>query len=145
MNKSMHLGRAGEHLVTSILLKECRDVYLPAVDDHGVDMLVRTVQTSNPYQYQEIQVKTLQGVTPNNSGGLFAAISCPNPAPNYWFVFYIKDIDIMWLINSLEFVNIASKNKKGKNIGKYSLGLANKKGPRSQFTQYIITDFSKLP
>ena len=145
MNRPMHLGRAGEHLVTSRLLKECRDVYLPAVDDHGVDMLVRTIQTGNLYQYQEIQVKTLQGVTPNNSGGLFAAISCPNPAPNYWFVFYIKDIDTMWLINSIDFVSLASQNKKGKNIGKYSLSLANKKGARPQLAQYIITDFSQLP
>lgn len=44
MNQSMNLGRASEYLVTSMLLNEFREVYLPAVDDHGVDLLVRTIQ-----------------------------------------------------------------------------------------------------
>lgn len=139
MNQSMNLGRASEYFVTSKLLNEYREVYLPVVDDHGVDLLVRTIQQDNTHQYQEIQIKSI------SSGGLFAAISCPQPAPNYWFVFYIKEINTMWLINSMDFVKLASQNVKGKNIGKYSLSLANKKGITAKCSQFVINDFSKLP
>lgn len=139
MNPSMNLGRASEYLVTSKLLNECREVYLPAVDDHGVDMLVRTTDTKNLHQYQEIQVKSI------SRGGLFAAISCPNPASNYWYVFYIKDIDTMWLINSVDFVKLASQNIQGKNIGKYTISLTNKKGLVDKYKKYVINDFTILP
>ena len=139
MNQSLNLGRASEYLVTSKLLNEFREVYLPAVDDHGVDLLVRTNQAGNPYQYQEIQIKSI------STGGLFSSFSCQNPTPNYWFVFYIKDIDTMWLINSIDFVKLASQNVKGKNIGKYSLSLYNKKGPIAKCAQYVVINFSKLP
>lgn len=143
MNQSMNLGRASEYLVTSMLLNEFREVYLPAVDDHGVDLLVRTIQDGNPHQFQEIQIKSL------STGGLFAAINCPNPAPNYWFVFYIKDINTMWLINSMDFTDpnlkLSSQNVKGKNIGKYSISLTNKKGFTAKCAKYIINDFNTLP
>ena len=139
MNKSLHLGRASEYFVMSKLVYEQREVYYPAVDDHGVDLLVKTKMTTNSHEYQEIQIKSL------STGGLFAAISFNNPKPNYWFVFYIKDIDKMWLINSIDFVNIASVNTKGKNIGKYSLSLVNKKGPSTKCANYVISDFRNLP
>lgn len=135
----MYLGISSEHFILSKLLGEGREIYTPTVDDHGVDLLVRTIDINNSHQYQEIQIKSI------SNGGLFAAISCPNPSPNYWFVFYIKDIDTIWLINSQDFVKIASKNVSGRNIGKYSLALANKKGATEKCSQYIITDFSKLP
>lgn len=143
MNQSMNLGRASEYLVTSMLLNEFREVYLPAVDDHGVDLLVRTIQQGNPHQFQEIQIKSI------STGGLFAAINCPNPAPNYWFVFYIKDKNTMWLINSMDFTDpnlkLSSQNVKGKNIGKYSISLTNKNGFTAKCAKYIIKDFSTLP
>lgn len=139
MNQSMYLGKASEHLIISKLLSEGREIYVPAVDDHGVDLLVRTIQTNSSHTYQEIQVKSI------STGGLFAAISCPKPSPNYWYVFYVKDINTLWLINSVDFTNIASKNVKGKNVGKYSLSLANKKGPAKNWSKYIITNFNQLP
>lgn len=135
----MILGKASEHLVASKLLDEEREIYLPLVDDHGVDLIVRTIQPNNSDQFQEVQIKSL------STGGLFAAITCNNPKPNYWFVFYVKDIDTMWLINSIDFVQLASPNRKGKNIGKYSLSVAGKKGPSVKCANYIVTDFSTLP
>lgn len=139
MNKSLHLGQASEYLVMSKLVSEQREIYSPAVDDHGVDLIVKTVDQNNPYEYQELQIKSL------STGSLFAAISCDKPKDNYWFVFYIKDIDTMWLINSKDFVKLASRNVKGKNIGKYSLSLVNKKGPSTKCANYVISDFRNLP
>ena len=140
----MFLGQSSEYKILSMLLAEGREVYLPTVDDHGVDALVlaRSYEPNAPRIYQELQIKSL------TEGGLFAAISCPNPRPNYWFVFYVKQHDTIWLINSVDFVKIASQNKnsmKPKNQGKYSLSLATNKSICKLREQYIVTDFSKLP
>lgn len=140
-NKSMYLGLSTEYKILSMLLDEGREVYLPAVDDHGVDALVlsRSAGPEGKRHYQELQIKSV------SVGGLFAAISCPNPRPNYWFVFYVKQHDTLWLINSMNFVKEASQNGKGDNIGKYSIALATQKSINKQRAQYIVTNFSKLP
>ena len=138
----MYLGEATENYIVSLLLKEEREVYLPVVDDHGVDILVMSKDNKSKKQvnkYQELQIKSL------SDKGLFAAIKCPNPAANYWFVFYVRQHDTIWLINSKDFVKIASQNKTGKNIGKYSLDLATKNGIKASWKKYIIKDFSRLP
>lgn len=162
MNPTQILGKATELLVSSILLKEGRELYQPVVDDHGVDLIVRTknydpnADTDIPehYEFQEIQVKSV------SKGGLFAAIKI-NPQPNYWFVFYIHDIDKMWLVNSMDIRNsqtlnqghkpgdadyiAASQNKKGSNFGKWSIDLTPTKRNPVKSAKYLITDFSKLP
>jgi len=137
----MYLGLSTEHKILSMLLAEGRDVYLPAVDDHGVDALVlsRDAGPGGGRIYQELQIKSL------TEGGLFAAISCPNPRPNYWFVFYVKRHGTLWLMNSMDFVKEATQNGKGNNIGKYSIALATKKSISKLRAQYIVTNFSKLP
>ena len=121
------LGKATEYKVASIFLDADCEVYLPAVDDHGVDMLV-------------IPPKNLNDMLslPLSTGGLFAAISCPNPRPNYFYVFYIRSIETYWLIPSLDFVKIASQNSATcKNAFKYSLTLATGKGELRR-SEYII-------
>ena len=138
----MYLGQSTEHKILSMLLAEEREVYLPTVDDHGIDALVLSKSSEDERVYQELQIKSI------TNGGLFAAISCPKPRDNYWFVFYVKQHDTLWLINSLDFVKIASQNvnsKNSKNQGKYSLSLATKNSIRKKTSKYIITDFSKLP
>lgn len=135
----MYLGNATEHAVMALLLRSMREVYAPLVDDSGVDLIVRSKDGTSD-DFQEIQVKSL------SSGGLFAAISCPNPRANYWYVFHVADIDKMWLINSLDFVKLASQNQKGKNMGKYSIDLCRKTPALRALTEpFVITDFSKLP
>ena len=161
MNPSQNLGKSTEMLIASMLLAENRETYLPCVDDHGVDMIVRTNnyikgdgRKAENYEFQEIQVKSI------NTGGLFAGMKI-DPRPNYWFVFYIKDIDQIWLINSMDLVNYqainagknpgdpeylyASQNKNGKEIGKWSLDLKPTKKTPIKSSFYNITDFSRLP
>lgn len=154
IKNNITFGHSIERLVESMLLREDRDVYIPSSDDHGIDMIVATKCTgctedncsdcdasgNKPAsRFQEIQIKSVR------TGGLFAAIKCPNPRPEYWFVFYVEQHNTFWLVNSMDFVQIASRNVKGKNIGKYSLLLASPKGIRAAMAQYIVTDFSKLP
>lgn len=146
MNPTQFLGESTEMLVASMLLGEGRELYLPAVDDHGVDMIVRTRHKSvgdgilaEHHDFQEIQIKS------RYKGGLFAGMTV-NPRVNYWFIFYIQDINKFWLINSLDVYRNSSINKPGsKNAGKCSLTLAGKKGPRAAMSQYIVNNFNKLP
>lgn len=147
MNPAQNLGKSTEMLVISMLLAENREAYLPAVDDHGVDLIVRTkdcdrtLPDKDPrhYEFQEIQVKSL------NEGGLFAAFKL-DPRPNYWFVFYVKQHNTIWLINSVALAQISSQNSPGsKNAGKWSVSLATAKSLSDAKKQYIVTDFTKLP
>lgn len=125
-NSRMYLGESTEHLVVSKLLDEGREVYLPVVDDHGIDILVKSKEGA-PDDYQEIQVKAEDKI---KHRGLFAALNCPTPRRNYWFVFYVKSLDKLWVINSVALVKIASQNQSGKNVGKYSINVVtNKKAP----------------
>ena len=147
VNISMMFGRSTKCLVIFKFLGEGREVYVPPVDDHGIDLIVVSKPTSIDsaalITYQEIQVKS------RTEDGLFAAIPCPNPRAHYWFIFYIRDLDTFWLINSEDFVRLASKNLKGKHVGKYSLHLASKTKTglkiQSKYKEYIVTDFSKVP
>lgn len=144
MNPSQNLGKATEMRVSSMLLSENRELYLPAVDDHGVDMIVRTKDfrpgdgtKPEHYEFQEVQVKSA------SDGGLFV-FSC-SPRPNYWFVFYITSLDTMWLINSQDVSALSSINVKGKSIGKHSLNLRAGKRERYKQPKFIINNFNNLP
>ena len=155
------LGKTTEYLVLSRLLKEQREAYLPAVDDHGVDVIVRTRHKGEDEglsavasyefaseeeraaclaeEFQEIQIKSAA------SNGLFAAMKI-TPAPNYWFVFYVQSHDTMWLINSMDVVRLGCQNSPTcKNPGLYSLSLATSKKIRPLLARYVVADFSKLP
>lgn len=131
-NNSMYFGEATEHLVVSKLLNEDREVYRPVVDDHGIDILVKSKAGASD-DYQEIQVKS------KASKGLFAGIKCPKPRRNYWFIFYVKARNEFWLINSVNFVKIASQNKKGLHAGTYSITITSKKAPAP------VPNFNAIP
>lgn len=144
MNPSLLLGKSTEMMIASRLLAENREVYLPCVDDHGVDIIVRTkdfdksLPDSDPrsYEFQEIQVKSV------SRGGIFV-FSC-TPRPNYWFVFYNQSSGLTWLIPSEELPTICSINKTGKNIGKYSLDLKATNKTPIKHKEYVSSDFSSL-
>ncbi|UVK46592.1 hypothetical protein BPNPMPFG_002275 [Mesorhizobium sp. AR07] len=54
----LRVGRWGEQLTTMALTQRGLDVYLPAVDDRAIDLLVRI--ESDPVQFAEVQVKTIR-------------------------------------------------------------------------------------
>ena len=55
------VGKLGEQLVIAELLKRGLDVYLPIVDIHGIDAIIRTDQG----KYLDIQIKTRKKITRN--------------------------------------------------------------------------------
>lgn len=118
MNIKMSFGKAIEYKVASEMLREGFEVYLPTVDDHGVDIVARTPNGN----IVEVQVKAL---SKNQKKGLFAAIN-HTPRNNFYFVFYVEAMDAMWILSSTDFIKYASVNKAGKHIGKYSINIKNK-------------------
>lgn len=124
MNPSQLIGKSTEMLVSSMLLDKGRELYPPAIDDHGVDMIVRTKKVEGDgslaehHDFQEIQVKSL------STGGLFAAFKC-DPLPNYWFVFYVNGINVFGQMSSFDVAKSGSLNAAGtKKVGKCSISLA---------------------
>ena len=99
------------------MLKEGIDVYVPLVDDHAVDAIIKRQDGSTAL----IPIKARSKDVIAGDAALFAAIPHDEVRLNYWFVFYSERMDLMWIISSAEFNREAVRNKTGKNIGLRSI------------------------
>ncbi|WP_251833325.1 hypothetical protein [Kaistella pullorum] len=127
------------------MLKEGLDVYLPMVDDDGIDAVIKRPDGS----FVEVQVKARSKDVVFGDAALFAAI--PHEyRNNYWFVFYSERMEMIWILNSHEFINESNQNKTGKNIGKRSIWFNGRKTKtqtehcKPQFLKYVEKDFSRI-
>ena len=50
------------------------------------------------------------------------------PRNNYIFLFYSEWLETSWIMPSLDLIELASRNKNGKNIGKYHILLSGMAG-----------------
>jgi hypothetical protein len=139
-------GKRIEHFLIGQMLKEGLDVYLPVVDDKGIDAVVRRPDGS----FVEIQIKARSKAVKEGDAALFAAIE-HEYRPNYWFVFYSERIGescTMWIMSSKEFIEESIQNKNGKNVGKRSIWFNGKrKGveyAKPRFEKYIRTNFQRI-
>ena len=129
-------GRAVEYAVFSKLLMSGGELFLPVVDDDGIDVLVK-----RPGDKKFVQVQIKATSLTSNDPGLFAAIS-HSSRPDYWFIFYSEKHDKVWVLSSNEFLKEASVNHPGsKNAGKYTINFG-KNGTR--LSQYEAKDFSRI-
>ena len=143
-------GRRMEYWIIGRMLKEGLDVYVPLVDDFGIDAIVRKKDNT----FIEIQIKARSADVIPGDAALFAAIVHPEVRPNYYFVFYSERMDSMWIMSSAEFVKIAVTNKSGKYISKRSIWFNGKRkgkngGPMTEhhnpkFDSYRASDFSRF-
>ncbi len=124
-------------------LKEGLDVYVPMVDDMGIDAVVRRPDG----QFTEVQIKARSKGVKMGNAALFAAIT-HEPRKNYWFVFYSERMQTMWIMTSKEFIKEARQNKSGDNAGKRTIKFnGSRKGkeyPLLKYEKYITTDFSRI-
>jgi hypothetical protein len=131
------------------MLKEGLDVYVPLVDDHAVDAIVKRKDGS----IAQIQIKARSNDVLLGDAGLFAAI--PHELrENYWFVFYSERMSTFWIMTSDEFIEEAAQNKNGRNAGKRSIWFNGTKksketGGRVEYVKerylpYVETDFSRI-
>jgi hypothetical protein len=147
---SAGFGRRMEYWLIGRMLKEGLDVYVPLVDDFGIDAIIRKKNDT----FIEVQIKARSAEVIPGDAGLFAAIVHPRVRPNYYFVFYSERMDSMWIMSSEEFVSIAVTNKTGNNIGKRSIWFNGKKKGKNggqitehhnpKFDRYRAANFSRF-
>ena len=111
---SLTFGMRQEYTVIAELLKNDFDVFQTLVDDKGIDCVVRLSST----KYLDIQIKARSKRT--KYATQFSAMTVA-PRPNYVFIFYTAVNDTFWVIPSQDVVRLGHRNKRGKNVGKYTL------------------------
>jgi hypothetical protein len=146
---SAGFGKRIEHWIIGRMLKEGMDVYVPLVDDHAVDAIIRRADGSTAL----VQIKARSSAVVEGDAALFASID-HEARENYWFVFYSERMDMTWLLSSEEFLAESRQNKKGKNAGSRSIwfnGCKTEKATgrvteycRERYLKYVISDFSRL-
>jgi hypothetical protein len=137
-----------EYWIIGKMLKEGLDVYVPLVDDFGIDAIVRKQDGS----FLEVQIKARSSSVKMRDAALFAAIEHPELRKNYYFVFYSERMDKMWIMSSKEVIEKAYQNKEGKNKGKRSVWLngsrknkasgEHEEYPLPKFEMHLAQDFS---
>lgn len=125
------------------------DCYLPLVDDHGVDCVIKKEDGT----FIEIQIKARSNEVKDGDAALFAAIT-HELTPNFYFVFYSERLGKTWILSSQEFLAECTTNKTGKNAGKHSIWFnGNRKNKKTgkkeeycfeKFNKYICEDFSRF-
>ena len=81
-------GKRMEYWVAGLMIKEGLNVYMPLVDDMGIDMVVRREDGT----FVEVQVKARSKNVIMGDAALFSAIR-QEQRDNYYFVFYSERLD----------------------------------------------------
>ena len=142
---SAGFGKRMEYWIIGQMLREGLDVYVPLVDDFGIDAVIRKENG----QFIEIQIKARSNEIVFGDAALFAAIKHSH-RENYYFVFYSERMKKTWILSSSEFIQEANQNKNGKNKGKYVIWFngrntkENTEHTKPQFKKYLSTNFDKF-
>lgn len=146
---SAGFGKRMEYNLVGQMLMEGLDCYMPLVDDHGVDCVIKKADGT----FIEIQIKARSKEVTSGDAALFAAID-HEATSNFFFVFYSERLSTMWIMSSEEFLRECVTNKNGKNVGKHSIWFNGNKMNKvtgkkeeyckSQFDKYIAKDFSRF-
>lgn len=146
---SAGFGKRMEYSLVGKMLMEGLDVYLPLVDDHGVDCVIKKSDGT----FIEVQIKARSNEVADGDAALFGAIT-HNLTPNFYFVFYSERLELMWIMSSEEFLQECVTNRNGKNAGKRSIWFNGNKLDKNvgqkkeyckkQFEKYLCTDFSRF-
>ena len=136
-------GKRIEYKLIGDMLMEGLDVYVPLVDDHGVDCIVKKEDGT----FIEVQIKARSNEVVFGDAALFSAIT-HDPTKNFYFVFYSERMDMMWILSSEEFLKECVTNVKGRNKGSHSIWLNGKRNGveycKKQFEKYVYRDFSRF-
>lgn len=127
-----------EYVAIADLLRRGFDVFIPLVDDQGIDVVVRGAEGETPV-YADIQIKARSREV--KQPATFSAMSIPDPRPHYYWIFWSAGAQTFWIFPSEDLVREATQNKTGQNAGRYSIVLANvlKDGtvkPRPRFSSW---------
>ncbi|MFC3653120.1 hypothetical protein ACFONN_16290 [Dyella humi] len=147
---SAAFGKRIEYWIIGRMLKEGLDVYIPLVDDHAVDAIIKRHDGTTAL----IQIKARSKDVIPGDAALFSAIPHEEIRQNYWFVFYSERMNMMWIMTSKEFDREALKNKTGKNVGLRSIWFNGKRKDKAsgiaseyckpKWEKYLANDFSRI-
>ena len=135
-------GKRIEYFIIGKMLEQGLDVYVPLVDDFGIDAIVRKKDGT----FIELQIKARSKDVVFGDAALFAAIT-HELRENYYFIFYSHRLNKTWILSSQEFINEAVENKTGKNKGKRSIWFNGKntknktEHPHPRFNKYLHENF----
>ena len=138
-------GKRMEYNIIGNMLMEGLDVYIPLVDDHGVDCIIKKENG----EFFEVQIKARSKKVKFGSAALFG-VDRHAETKNFYFVFYSERMDKMWIMSSEEFNKECAMNKTGKHIGKKNIWLNGKDTKnktehcKKQFEKYLSNDFSRF-
>ena len=146
---SAGFGKRMEYNLVGKMLMEGLDVYLPLVDDHGVDCVIK----KEDGKFIEVQIKARSKEVAEKDAALFSAIT-HEKTPDFYFVFYSERLGTMWIMSSEEFLDNCVTNKTGKNKGRHGIWFNGyrtdkKTGEKIEFCKprfekFICTDFSRF-
>ena len=146
---SAGFGKRMEYNLIGKMLMEGLDVYVPLVDDHGVDCIIKKSDGT----FIEVQIKARSKDANDGDAALFAAITHEH-RENFYFVFFSERLDMMWILSSKEFLKECITNKTGKNKGRRTIWFngnridkatgKKKEYCKPQFEKYVAADFSRF-
>jgi len=115
---SASFGKRIEYWVIGLLLKDGFDVFIPLVDDDGIDAIIR----GKNGQTIDIQIKARSNDVKFGSSALFGVgQSHPVQRSDFYFIFYSDRLNEMWIMPSADFIANCVTLKSGKNIGNRSV------------------------
>ena len=139
-------GKRIEFWIIGEMIKEGHDVYIPMVDDMGIDAIIR----KSDGKFIEVQIKARSKDVAFGNSGLFAAIKHEKIRNDYFFVFYSERMQTKWIMSSQEFLKESVMNKSGNNQGKRTIWLNGKNTKEKteythlRFQKYVSTNYDRL-
>jgi hypothetical protein len=138
-------GKRIEFWLLGEMIRYGLDMYVPLVDDKGIDAIVRKRDGT----FVELQIKARSVNVKPGTETLFT-VRHWSFRPNFWFVFYSEGRNKTWIMNSDEFAKEASQTKSGtfKGLWWIKFDTKRKRGvSRAGFAgldRYLVEDFSKI-
>ena len=138
-------GKRIEFWIIGEMIKEGLDVYIPLVDDMGIDAVIRKPNG----KFIEVQIKARSKNVIFGDSGLFSAIR-HELRNNYFFVFYSERMDTKWIMSSKEFLKECSTNRTGKNKGTRSIWFngkntkEKKEYTKPKFEKYVALNYDRF-
>ena len=136
-------GKRIEYNIMGRMLMEGLDVYVPLIDDHGVDCIIKNKNS----KFIEVQIKA-RSDKQTDRAALFANIKHHKEIDNYYYVFWSETMQCMWIFSGEEFINESRELKSGKNAGSRTIKLNGCKGgvpnPLPRYEKYLTDDFSRF-
>ena len=115
---SASFGKRMEYKIIGDMLMEGLDCYVPLVDDHGVDLVIKKQDGT----FIEVQIKASGENVKVGDAARFSAIK-HEEQPNYYFIFKSERMKQMWIMSSADFIANTKPNKSGKHAGERSICL----------------------